>query len=71
MADPNTGKDASAADAEHDESALRDAEEKMLRPDSTEDAQQTDDEDPSGIEHDEKALRDAEKKMLLHNENSG
>ena len=71
MADQNAGGDTSAADAEHDEGALRDAEEKMLlRPDGTEDAHE-EGEDPSDAGHDEGALRDAEEKIgLSHNENT-
>jgi hypothetical protein len=60
--------DTSAADAEHDEGALHDAEEKMqLRPDGTE-ADEVEDRIDAG--HDEGALHDAEEKMLLRNENT-
>ena len=70
MADQNAGGDTSAADAEHDEGALRDAEaKKLLRPDGTEHAHE-EGEDPSDG-HDEGALRDAEEKMgLSHKENT-
>jgi hypothetical protein len=59
----------SAADAEHDEGALRDAEEKMqVRPDGTEETDEG--KDPLDAGHDEGALHDAEEKMLLRNDDT-